>query len=316
MTRALCSNLTLLRVLEVYDASGGPINPIDWHLHKAEAQSYLNTLGVLLDEQTRRPLSLQMVEGPAARGIIAYAQKDEFDLVALSSHGYGGLNGSNISGVVQQVVERARKSILLVRAYKPEPAYAEEQWGAFRYRRILVPLDGSQRAEFVLPLVTALARYYKAEILLVHVLAKPEVGRRLPLGMEDSGLLEKMMENNREQAYQSFATLQARLPLVSQLNIQANANVAATLHGLAEQENVDLVVLSAHGHSGQPQWPYGNIAANFITHGTTPLLIMQDLLPHEILLSKAERMAADAHHRWDTNRKLDPERWPGYMKLR
>lgn len=193
--------------------------------------------------------------------------------------------------MVQKVIDRVRKSILLVRAYEPPMAYTEDNWSAFRYRRIVVPLDGSQRAEFVLPMVTALANYYETELLLVHVVARPEMIWRMPLAPEDSLVLEEMMERNRAQISQSFTALQARLPLVSQLDIQLSTNVAATLHSLVAQAEADLVVLTAHGHSGQTQWPYGSIAASFLTYGTTPLLLMQDLLPHEIPLSKAERMA-------------------------
>jgi hypothetical protein len=35
--------------------------------------------------------------------------------------------------------------------------------------------------------------------------------------------------------------------------------------------------LSAHGYSGEARWPYGSITNRFITNGTTPLLIVQDL---------------------------------------
>jgi nucleotide-binding universal stress UspA family protein len=297
MTQALGSNLTLLRVLEGYDAPGGAVNPIDWQLHKMEAQAYLNALSVRLGQRMERPSNLQILEGSAAKGIIDYAQTNAFDLVALSSHGHGGLNGWNVGSVVQKVIERARKSILLVRAHQPIPTYAEQNWSAFRYRRILVPLDGSKRAEFVLPLVTALAHYHEAELLLVHVLTKPEMVMQMPLAAVDSTLLEQMMERNRAHAIQYFTRLQSRLPVDWQLRVEASANVTTTLHNLVEQTAADLVVLNAHGHSCQPQWPYGNIAASFLTYGTTPLLIMQDLLPHEILFSKAERMIAGVGQR-------------------
>jgi nucleotide-binding universal stress UspA family protein len=52
---------------------------------------------------------------------------------------------------------------------------------------------------------------------------------------------------------------------------------AASLQDFVAQENVDLVVLSAHGYTGETRWPYGSVALNFIAYGTTPLLIVQDL---------------------------------------
>ena len=38
-----------------------------------------------------------------------------------------------------------------------------------------------------------------------------------------------------------------------------------------------MVTLSAHGYSGNHQWPYGSMVNNFIMYGKVPLLIVQDL---------------------------------------
>ncbi|MBK8048191.1 MAG: universal stress protein [Anaerolineales bacterium] len=201
------------------------------------------------------------------------------------------MNGWNVSGVVQKVIDRARKSILLARAFQPFAAPPEEISNVFRFRRILVPLDGSQRAESVLPTVTALAQYYDAEVVLVHIVAKPESIQRMPLAARDAAFLDQVVERNRAQAIQYFAELQPRLPMVSHLQIEVGASVAAKLHEVVEQANADLVVLSAHGHSCQRQWSYGSVTISFIAYGTTPLLILQDLPSHEIALSKAEQMS-------------------------
>ena len=60
-----------------------------------------------------------------------------------------------------------------------------------------------------------------------------------------------------------------------------------------QQENVDLVVLSAHGCSGRTEWPYGSLVVNFIAYGTTPLLIVQDLSPDEVEHTQAEMVTRE-----------------------
>ena len=45
---------------------------------------------------------------------------------------------------------------------------------------------------------------------------------------------------------------------------------------LSEQEQIDLVVMSAHGYSGEAERPYGGLTGRFITEGKLPLLIVQD----------------------------------------
>ncbi len=40
---------------------------------------------------------------------------------------------------------------------------------------------------------------------------------------------------------------------------------------------MDLVAMSAHGYSGNIQWPYGSMVNNFILYSKVPLLVVQDL---------------------------------------
>ena len=105
------------------------------------------------------------------------------------------------------------------------------------------------------------------------------------------------MERNRAQATQYFAALQTHLPSTARLKVEVGTGIATTLHRLVEESAADLVVLCAHGHSGQRQRPYGSVATSFLTYGTTPLLILQDLPPHEIPLSQAERMSEEVPQR-------------------
>ena len=62
-----------------------------------------------------------------------------------------------------------------------------------------------------------------------------------------------------------------------QTHLLTSDNAAVALHQLAEQEHIDMVALSAHGYSGNQQWPYGGMVNNFILYGKVPLLIVQDL---------------------------------------
>jgi nucleotide-binding universal stress UspA family protein len=62
-----------------------------------------------------------------------------------------------------------------------------------------------------------------------------------------------------------------------QTHLLTSNNAAVALHQLAEQEQIDMVALSAHGYSGNQQWPYGGMVNNFILYGKVPLLIVQDL---------------------------------------
>jgi nucleotide-binding universal stress UspA family protein len=57
---------------------------------------------------------------------------------------------------------------------------------------------------------------------------------------------------------------------------------------MVDEAGADLVMLVAHGHSGERRWPYGSMTSSFISYGNTSLLIMQDLSDDEIQHTLAE----------------------------
>ena len=60
--------------------------------------------------------------------------------------------------------------------------------------------------------------------------------------------------------------------------IESN-NISAAIQNLAISENIDLILMCAHGYTGETTRPYGNVTRNIIDHGTTAILIIQDVPP-------------------------------------
>ncbi len=300
VAKAFDAQVTLLRVLESHRAQAARVDPLDWQMCKIEAQAYLQAFQSRLQAAGITVESV-LLEGRPATAIVNFAQGHEIDLILLSTHGASGLSPWNMSSVVQKVIQRVNRSVMLVRAYQPLAAAAlEGTIPALHYQRILLPLDGSQRAEYVLAAAQLLARYHNAECLLAHVVQKPAMPRRVPLTPEEIDLVEQVVACNHREAEAYFAHLQERLVGAIQTRILTSEDVAETLHALVDTEQIDLVLLSAHGYSGKRQWPYGAIAASFILHGNTPLLFLQDLAQSERPVEQAERIAREqpGHGGW------------------
>lgn len=289
LSRATNAQLVLVCVVEPAPKQG-PVatDPLHWHLLKAETRAYLDEIAKRLG-RLDLPVEAVQLEGPAAERIVEYARDNEVDLILLSSHGRSGLTGWNVSSVVQKVILRANRSVMIVRAYEAGEAGLE----SLTYRRILVPLDGSRRAEYVLPVVSALARYAGAELMLATAIARPEMPRRSPLSAEDAELAERVVERNREEAekyHEQLGTWLTSDKVTSRLLVGDSA--ITLLHRLAVEEAVDLVALSAHGYSGDVHRPYGSLVTSFIVYGSSPLLIIQDLPADLIASGQAERVSA------------------------
>jgi nucleotide-binding universal stress UspA family protein len=116
--------------------------------------------------------------------------------------------------------------------------------------------------------------------MLVHIVSKPEMARHMPLTQEDEELMNRIVERNQDEGNNYLEQLKDQLPTRVQTRLLVSDNVAVTLQELSEQEQIDLLIMSAHGYSGEAKWPYGSVTNRFITDGTIPLLIVQDL-PHK-----------------------------------
>ena len=293
VARANGARVTLLQVVEQAEPAGRTraIDPLEWHYSEAEAGAYLQDVAERL-RVAGFPTTQVLLQGDPAERVIEYAQAEHADLILLSSHGRSGLSGWNVSSVVQKILARASISILLVPAY----CATATEMTAQRYERILVPLDGSQRAECVLPVLGTLATQHGSKVLLAHVVRRPELPRRAPPSREDQELADALTERNRLEAGRYLEDLRSRLSLPTEVRLLVEDHVAIMLQQLAMDEKVDLVLLSAHGYSGGTRWPYGSLTTSFITYGNKPLLIVQDL-PRQAIEPTAAELAAKEYGR-------------------
>jgi len=278
--RSFDAEITLLRILEKNQigVTAQLFDLLNWQIQKTKATLYLEETKARFIESNIRARTI-VLEGLVTEGITDYAQNEGMKLIILSSHGRHGLTQWGISSITQKIILSAPTSVLIVRAHQ-QNIPAGELSAIPLYQHILVPLDGSQRAELVLPIITQLAHVHKPKIHLVHVVHPPEMARQMPPAREDIDLSNRVVTRNREEAGHYLEQVQSRSYLQDiavQTHLITSDHTAAALYQVVEQEHIDMVILSAHGYSGKHQWPYGSVVNNFILYGKVSLLIVQDL---------------------------------------
>lgn len=274
--RAFDAHILLLRVLDKNQSLENTrlFDLVSWEINKRGAKLYLEKVSEKL-LQTGLKVEISVVEGAVADSVAEITRNQGTKLIIISSHGRSGSSQWGISSVTQKIIFDAATSMLVIRAYEPPTCGLD----AMRYQRVMVPLDGSRRAEIVLPMVTLLARYHHSTIHFVHVVKPPEMPRQIPLTKEEADLSERIVGRNQQEAIRYLDQVMQHAPLDGvevQTHLLTNENVAAALHELSEQEHIDLVAMSAHGYSGYTYLPYGNLVNNFILYSKIPLLIVQD----------------------------------------
>lgn len=264
------------------------IDPVDWQTRKAEVESYLSGVVVWLQNAGLR-VSTHLQDGKPAEQIVEVAHSWNADLILMSSHGQSGLSVWNVSSVVQHVIMRANRSLMIIRAYQPINA----DLTGLHYHKIFLPLDGSQRAEMPMRLAESLARAHSSEILAAHVVRQPELPRLTSASQEDLLLVNRLTERNRTEAINYLEDLKSRIGMPIQTKLEVSPSISRSLHQIADENNVDLTIISAHGYSGDTRWPYGSVGLGFIVYGSTPLLILQDLPTNQIEPTQAEIAARE-----------------------
>lgn len=116
----------------------------------------------------RLKVPLHVAKGQAGTEIANYAEAIQADLVAIGTHGRRGLSRWLLGSVADQVRRHAPCPVLTVRS--------SAAGQSSRYRRILVPLDGSEQSELSLGPACWLARHDHSELFLLRVGAAREDG--------------------------------------------------------------------------------------------------------------------------------------------
>ena len=278
LAKAFNSKVTLLRVIEEAQTKVGVgLDSVEWYLKMEETTAYLEGL-VQRFQDTGLAADYQILEGPAAQRVLEFVRREDVDLMLLSSHGKSGLCPYNISGVAQKIILGANVSTMIIRAYRSVQRALE----GLRYRRLIVPLDGSKRAELFLPLAETLAKACGGELLLAHVVREPEATCRQFPSRRDQALIQELLERNRAAGSNYLKDVQSRLDRTARTQLAVSSDVALALHEMVDNEGVDLVLLSAHGRSAKPIWPFGSLTTNFIFFSGVALLIAQDFSHEEL----------------------------------
>lgn len=236
---------------------------------RVSSAPYLKRVVDTLQGQGVRARALRL-EGPAADSILKAAGDVGATLIALSTHGRAGLARWALGSVAEKVVRGAPVPVLLMRSFKdgpkglPLPAGPEER----PFRRILVPVDGSETSLSVVPAAAAFAARFEAEIDVLSV----EMPLTVPMGAEFMPPTPPAtMERARDAAEKAVARFQEK-----GLRARAATRVGDPAGGILDaSKDADLIAMATHGWTGVTRWVLGSVTERVLRHATLPMLIVR-----------------------------------------
>lgn len=191
----------------------------------------------------------------AVDAIVATVRSHPNSIVCMSTHGRGGLGRALFGSVTEGALTEAEAPFLLVGPHADVDR--------LRLGDVLVPLDGSHRAETILPVVTDWARATGASVWVVEVVDSKSAATVAASGedLSEEGYVERIA---------------AGLPLDAEKvewDVLHGKDPAKVIAEHAREHDLPVVALATHGHSGISRLVAGSVSTR-VAHDHTGITLV------------------------------------------
>lgn len=209
-------------------------------------------------------------KGNAADAIIESAAAEKQTLIAMATHGRSGLDRWLLGSVAEKVLRGASNPTLVVRAKREK----NPGWEMATLKRVIVPLDGSELSERILPHVEALAKHLDLEVTLLGV-----YGGRLPAGASDGfHSMDAFIVSlrNETEIYLAAKTEEMKQRGLNKVSFAAKQGLEADEIIATARETLDtLIAMCTHGRTGVQRWMLGSVTETVVRHSDDPVLVVR-----------------------------------------
>ena len=210
-------------------------------------------------------------EGVAYEEICATAREIKADLIVIATHGYTGYKRMFLGSTAERVVQHSPCPVLVVRQHIAHlnGSNGRRTRTGFRLARILVPNDFSNCSKIAFRYATELARDFKAEVRLVHVIDP----HWYPFGDQYAALdAARLMQGASDAAQKQMRSMAARSNVRYSVRVIRGSPAVEICH--AANEDADLIVISTHGRTGLGHILIGSVAEHVVRYAYCPVLVI------------------------------------------
>jgi len=144
------------------------------------------------------------------------------------------------------------------------------------FKTILFATDFSPASQKAFEFAAAIARDYKARVIVIHVLE--------PVNMGFSEFAAYIgPEEDREQALELLRTTKAASPSIATEYRLLDGDPASVIVETAEETAADLIVMGTHGRSGLTRFVMGSVAEHVLRRSPCPVMTIRDVVAQKIM---------------------------------
>lgn len=268
LANAFGGDMVLLHALQSRNNGAFPVDPVEWDIHRRDIENLLRACAKDY-ENPDQTIRTHILEGSCLEQIQAFMLTQPKETVVVL--GEGQSLPQEAGKFAQAVLASGKPSILRV-----PTGNARHNGGG--YARILVPIDGSARAESVLPHAVRLASAENSELVLCYVTPPPGVAE---IGVSDDkaiALRKQVTECNRRIGKSYLDNVTDRLSgagvVISTRTVVGEDARRSLLH-VAKEQNADLIIIASHGQSSHSDVPAGDVASFVLKRSSIPVLMLR-----------------------------------------
>ena len=209
----------------------------------------------------------------AEEAIIGKAGADSGTLIAMATHGRSGMNRFLLGSVAEKVLRGSANPLVLVRAKEEAKTSGEAP-----FKSIIVPLDGSELAESVIPLAATMAKKLDLEVVLFRAYHMPY---NAYAGDDDAYAMvnyDELLDSVRDEAKEYLDKQVAEVKKLGVARVSAlskEGSASDEIIALGHKTPEGLIAMCSHGRSGLGRWVLGSVAENVVRHSDAPVLVVR-----------------------------------------
>jgi nucleotide-binding universal stress UspA family protein len=233
--------------------------------HEASRRK-LEALGAEVEKEAGVRVQTTLKDGRVTQTLRDHAVEIGADVIVMASHSRGGLKRLNLGSVTDYLIRNTHIPVLVV---KPDVPLFDE--AAEVTARIVVPLDGSEMAQEILPQVVALASALKATVTLLQVLTPQTYSQKrivqpgLPWWDADIAAADAYLSGQAEFIAASGVTVTTDVTL--------NTDVPAAILDYAIRNKASCLAVATNGVGGIRRFVFGTVADELTRKSPISLLV-------------------------------------------
>lgn len=212
-------------------------------------------------------IQTKIVTGTPSHEIARIAKRSSHDLILITTHGNTGLKHVLLGSTAERIIRHAKTPVLVQR---PKITKTKSKNSVFRFNKIMVPVDFSDKSKETLAYAQSFAKDFGATLDIIHIVEPPVYPE---FGYAHLAVKERtVLQTAKKQMASFLESEKVDMDLVNTSTVKTGS-AHFQITEWAKKKKSDLLILSTHGNTGLKHVILGSTAERVVQHAPCSVLV-------------------------------------------